>query len=137
MDSVSTAHPARPSVTAYDAQSTQVSGCILRSKFSAKSVGRILLKINAEYRFGDLCGVGLYQLYRASSSRLELARGLASARAAEGHFPQSSDPILERRVCAEQRRPNGSAPEHWFHDAKSRSRFRNVAGNALIVGSKF
>ena|SRR6266567_4322149 len=58
MDSVSTAHPARPSVTAYDAQSTQVWECILRSKFSAKGIGRILLKVNAQYRFGDLCGVG-------------------------------------------------------------------------------
>ena len=57
MDSVSAAHPARPSVTAYDAQAIHVYECILRSKFSAKDVGRILLKINTEYRFGDLCTV--------------------------------------------------------------------------------
>src|SRR5437660_12209449 len=136
MDSVSTAHLARPSVTAYDAHPTHVRECILRSKFSAKAVSRMLFKINEEYRFGDLCAVAAHTNFTGKPSRFEIAR-FASARTAEGHFPQGSDPVFKRWVCAEQRRPNGAAPEHWFHDAKSRSRLRNVAGNALIVRSKF
>src|SRR6266403_703797 len=76
MDSVSAAHPARPSVTACNAQSTHVYECILRSKFSAHGGGRILLKINMEYRFGELCGVWALATLPASPSRFEIARGL-------------------------------------------------------------
>lgn len=76
MYSVSAAHPARPSVTAFDAPPTPVCECILRSKFPAKAVGRILLKIKAEYRFSSLRGVADLTNLPVHPSRFDIARGV-------------------------------------------------------------
>src|ERR1700693_189794 len=135
MDSVPTAHLVRPSVTPGSLRLPQWPIALSWPKIHV-GVRLYVLENEKEIPAAN-ADRGMESVnFTGILTRREYAGRIGSAWPANCHLAQRRDPLIQRRVCAEERRENRARSENRLDDGKGRSGLGNIARNAVIVRSE-